>query len=61
MFSKLSTDDALSIGVPEDWIKDVLDASEDKFFTLANHLPQEAAEALLEYAATGVLSKPAPV
>ncbi|KWV49710.1 DNA helicase [Rhizobium altiplani] len=61
LFSKLSTDDVLSIGVPEDWIKDVLDASEDKFFTLANHLPQEAAEALLEYAATGVLSKPAPV
>ncbi|NKL98729.1 AAA family ATPase [Rhizobium leguminosarum bv. viciae] len=61
LFSKLSADDALSIGVPEDWIKDVLDASEDKFFTLANHLPQEAAEALLEYAATGVLSKPAPV
>ncbi|CUX29235.1 MULTISPECIES: 3'-5' exonuclease [Rhizobium/Agrobacterium group] len=60
LFSKLSTDDALSIGVPEDWIKDVLGASEDKFFTLANHLPQEAAEALLEYAATGVLSKPTP-
>lgn len=60
LFSKLSSDDALSIGVPEDWIKDVLGASEDKFFTLANHLPQEAAEALLEYAATGVLSKPTP-
>jgi superfamily I DNA/RNA helicase len=61
LFSKLSTDDVMSIGVPEDWIKDVLDASEDKFFALADHLPQEASEALLEYAATGVLSKPAPV
>lgn len=61
LFSKLSTDDALSIGVPEDWIEDVLDASEDKFFALAGHLPQEAAEALLDYAATGVLKKPAPV
>ncbi|MDW9689750.1 AAA family ATPase [Sinorhizobium meliloti] len=61
LFSRLSTDDALSIGVPEDWIKDVLDASEDKFFALAGHLPQEAAEALLDYAATGVLEKLAPV
>ncbi|WP_313904440.1 3'-5' exonuclease [Rhizobium bangladeshense] len=60
-FAKLSSDDALSIGVPEDWIEDVLEASEDKFFALAGHLPQEAAEALLEYAATGVLIKPAPV
>ncbi|WP_245498882.1 3'-5' exonuclease [Rhizobium ruizarguesonis] len=61
LFSKLSTDDALSIGVPEDWIKDVLDASEDKFFAFAGHLPQEAAEALLDYAVTGVLKKLAPV
>lgn len=61
LFSKLSADDALSIGVPEDWIKDVLDASEDKFFALAGHLPQEAAEALLDYAATGVLKKLAAI
>ncbi|WP_064706415.1 3'-5' exonuclease [Rhizobium bangladeshense] len=61
LFAKLSADDALSIGVPEDWIKDVLDATEEKFFALADHLPQEAAEALLDYAATGILKKPAPV
>ncbi|MGR4844591.1 3'-5' exonuclease [Rhizobium sp. LARHSG275] len=61
LFAKLSTDDALSIGVPEDWVKDVLDASEEKFFALADHLPQEAAEALLDYAATGILKKSAPV
>ncbi|MCY1227320.1 hypothetical protein D9M68_186510 [compost metagenome] len=48
LISRLSTDEALSIGVPEDWIKDVLGASEDKFFALAGHLPQEAAEALLD-------------
>ncbi|HEY7300499.1 MAG TPA: hypothetical protein VH684_21595 [Xanthobacteraceae bacterium] len=34
-------------------------ASEDAFFDLAGHLPAEAAEALLEYAATGVLHFPA--
>ncbi|MGO8224444.1 3'-5' exonuclease [Rhizobium ruizarguesonis] len=61
LFAKLTSDDALSIGVPEDWIKDVLDASEDNFFALADHLPQEAAEALLDYAATGILKKPTPV
>jgi len=61
LFSKLTTEDALSIGVPQDWIADVLAATEDKFFTLANHLPQEASEALLEFAVTGLLIKPAPV
>ena len=35
-------------------------ATEDGFFSLAEHLPGEASEALLEYAATGVLAAPAP-
>ena len=61
LFAGLSSDEALSIGVPADWVEDVLQASEDHFFTLANHLPQEAAEALLEYAATGVLNRPKAV
>lgn len=61
LFAQLSSEEALSIGVPSDWVDDVLQASEDRFFTLANHLPQEAAEALLEYAATGVLNKPKAV
>lgn len=57
IFSGLNGDDLLSVGVPEDWIVDVQSANEDRFFYLANHLPQEAAERLLEYAATGVLAK----
>lgn len=61
LFAQLSSEQAMSIGVPADWVDDVLQASEDRFFTLANHLPQEAAEALLEYAATGILNKPKPV
>lgn len=61
LFARLSSEQAMSIGVPADWVDDVLQASEDRFFTLANHLPQEAAEALLEYAATGILNKPKPV
>jgi hypothetical protein len=61
LFARLSTDDLMSVGVPADWTGDVLAASEDDFYALAGRLPAEAAEALLEYAATGVLIAPAPV
>jgi UvrD/REP helicase N-terminal domain/UvrD-like helicase C-terminal domain len=60
LFETLSSDDLLAIGVPGDWINDVRRASEDSFFDLATHLPAEAAEALLEYATTGMLHRPAP-
>ena len=60
LFAKLSQDDLLSTGVPEDWIADVLKATEDQFFDLAPHLPAEAAEALLQYATVGLLPKPEP-
>ena len=59
LFAALSPDDLLTIGVPGDWIEDIRQASEDGFFDLASHLPAEAAEALLEYAATGSLHRPA--
>ena len=53
-------DDALlSIGVPIDWLADVRAANEDGFFALTAHLPAEASEALLEFAATGRLLAPA--
>jgi UvrD-like helicase C-terminal domain/AAA domain len=58
LFDGLSPDDLLTVGVPGDWIEDVRRASEDRFLDLASHLPAEAAEALLEYAATGVLHRP---
>lgn len=61
LFAALSADDLLTVGVPGDWIEDVKKASEDGFLDLATHLPAEAAEALLEYAATGMLHRPAPV
>lgn len=60
IFERLGADQILSVGVPEDWIADVQRATEESFFALAGHLPQEAAEALLEYAATGILPPPAP-
>lgn len=58
LFSSLTRDDLLSVGVPEDWLEDVQGATEDSYFDLAKHLPGEAAEALLEYAATGRLPAP---
>ena len=60
LFAKLDDNALLSIGVPADWLADVRIASEEGFFALAQHLPAEAAEALLEYAATGRLASPAP-
>lgn len=60
LFSSLDDDALLSIGVPADWLADVRAASEDGFFALTAHLPAEASEALLEYAATGRLVALAP-
>jgi superfamily I DNA/RNA helicase len=62
-FGKLTGEQLLSVGVPIDWVSDVLSADEDRFLAIADHLPSEASEALLEYVATGALpvQKPAPV
>jgi len=56
LFSALDDETLLSIGVPNDWLADVRVANEERFFALAAHLPAEASEALLEYAATGRLA-----
>ena len=55
LFASLDDNALLSVGVPADWLADVRAAAEDDFFALAAHLPAEAADALLEYAATGRL------
>lgn len=52
-FAKLSDDELLGYGVPREWIADVKQADEDHLLVLANHLPSEAAEALLELAVGG--------
>lgn len=61
LFAALDDDALLSVGVPTDWLADVRAADEDGFFALAEHLPAEASESLLEFAATGRLAVPAPV
>jgi hypothetical protein len=47
----------LSYGVPPEWLADVREVDEDSLLVLADHLPAEAAEALLELA-TGGAPKP---
>ena len=49
-----SDDELLSYGVPPEWLADVCKADEDSLLILADHLPAEAAEALLELATGGV-------
>jgi mRNA-degrading endonuclease RelE of RelBE toxin-antitoxin system len=60
LFGELSDENLLSVGVPVDWLSEVRAASEDRFFAIAGHLPPEASEALLEFAATGRLNAAPP-
>jgi mRNA-degrading endonuclease RelE of RelBE toxin-antitoxin system len=53
LFAKIPDEDLLSYGVPAEWIKDVRQTTEDTLLTLADHLPSEASEALLELATGG--------
>ncbi len=57
LFDGVPDDDLLGYGVPPEWLEEVRVATEDTVLDLADHLPGEAAEALLELA-TG--STPAP-
>lgn len=61
LFSGRTDEDLLSFGVPPDWIADVRAADEDSLLTLAEHLPAEAAEALLELATGGTPTRVATV
>jgi superfamily I DNA/RNA helicase/mRNA-degrading endonuclease RelE of RelBE toxin-antitoxin system len=53
LFAKRSDDELLGYGVPVEWLNDVRQANEDTLLMLADHLPREAAEALLELAVGG--------
>jgi mRNA-degrading endonuclease RelE of RelBE toxin-antitoxin system len=50
LFWNIAEDQLLGYGVPAEWVGDVKSANEDNLLTLADHLPKEAAEALLELA-----------
>lgn len=53
LFEAVAVEELLSYGVPEEWLTDVLAATEESLLELADHLPAEAAEALLELATGG--------
>ena len=53
LFADIPEDNLLSYGVPAEWLDDVRAVNEDGVLDLADHLPSEAAEALLDLA-TGV-------
>ena len=57
LFSHTPADDLLAYGVPQEWVGDVQTATEDSLFDVVEHLPQEAAEALLELATGGTPQK----
>ncbi|NEV64316.1 3'-5' exonuclease [Thiorhodococcus minor] len=58
LFASLSDDMLLGYGVPAEWLADARAANEDSLMELVDHLPAEAAEALLELATGG---KPQPI
>jgi mRNA-degrading endonuclease RelE of RelBE toxin-antitoxin system len=50
LFPRITDEELLSYGVPLDWLADAKAATEDTIFEIAEHLPREAAEALLDLA-----------
>jgi superfamily I DNA/RNA helicase len=61
LFAGMSDDDLLAYGVPTEWLDDVRQANENTILELADRLPGEAAEALLELATGGTPKVPQPV
>lgn len=53
LFESVPEETLLGYGVPLEWLDDVRKADEDALFELVDHLPGEAAEALLELATGG--------
>ena len=61
LLTGISESDLLGYGVPAEWLNDVRNANEDSLLELAEHLPSEAAEALLELAVGGTPQVVKPV
>ena len=60
LFAETPEDELLAYGVPAEWLEEVKRANEDGLLDLAERLPTEAAEALLQLATSGVPDRPAP-
>lgn len=61
LFADRLDGELLGYGVPAEWLGDVKNATEDTLLILCDHLPAEAAEALLELATGGKPRVPQPV
>lgn len=61
LFANTPEAELLGYGVPPEWMADVREATEDTLLSVVDHLPAEAAEALLELATGGAPRKPQPV
>lgn len=61
LFADVPEGDLLGYGVPAEWLDDVRQADEDIVLELADHLPAEAAEALLEIATGGTPQVALPI
>lgn len=60
LFANRPDAELLGYGVPVEWLADVKAATEDSLLALTDHLPAEAAEALLELATGGKPRVPVP-
>ncbi|MBT5873275.1 MAG: UvrD-helicase domain-containing protein [Candidatus Latescibacteria bacterium] len=61
LFLELADEELLQYGVPEEWFEDVRAADEDRLLGICDHLPAEAAEALLQLATGNTPVVTAPV
>ncbi len=59
LFGHVAEEELLGYGVPSEWLPDVKKATEDTLLDLTDHLPAEAAEALLNLA-TGTIPQTVP-
>lgn len=60
LLAHVTDEELLGYGVPAEWLADVRQATEETVLVLADHLPAEAAEAVLELATGGTPPKPRP-
>jgi superfamily I DNA/RNA helicase len=60
LFAAMADETLLGYGVPPEWVPDVRAATEETLLALTDHLPAEAAEALLEVATGGKPRLPQP-
>jgi hypothetical protein len=61
LFAQVSQEDLFGYGVPAEWLDEVRGADEDTILSIAEHLPAEAAEALLDLATGRTPARPEPL